>query len=431
MTSDHKIETTNGTAYYWSFFWPLALMGAANLLANQFQNATLARYPNAVQELATFAIAASIFAINKSFVAFVPQMANVFNRSIHGGRVCFRFVIGMSLMLAVPTAFLGFTAPGGAIVTGLFGLDPTAAANVALYLKIVTPVILIEGARFYFVGLLVQAHRTFTVTVLNITYLAVTGATLVLGFQLEWAPVVTVGVSQLAAASCHWVLVLIMVSRLYHLPERQEHGNLTYREAIQFFWPLALNSVMFAFTRPVIYAFVSRTPEPENTIAALRVAFEFTMIFFNPLNQFRHLYVTFGREDPKGVKQFMILIMLLILALMLTIVFTPLGSFFFGTLLGVPAEVERLALQTTFVLCIVPLAMTLRNYFHGLSLIHRQTGRMGFSGVIRIICLVALSWVAFQNGWLDNKTAAAVLASGYLIEALTVMVYNRYRPAGK
>lgn len=403
-------------------------MGAATLLASQFQNATLARYPNAVQELATFAIAASIFAINRSFLAFVPQMANVFNRSMHGARVCFRFVIGMSLMLAVPTAFLGFTAPGGALVAGLFGLDVTASANVSLYLKIVTPVILIEGARFYWMGLLVQAHRTFTVTVLNVIYLTVTGITLIVGFQLEWAPVVTVGVSQLAAANCHAALSLIMVSRLYRLPEKQEHGHLTYRDTFQFFWPLALNSVMFAFTRPVIYAFVSRTPEPENTIAALRVAFEFTIIFFDSLNQFRHLYVTFGREDPQGIKQFMILIMLLILGLMLTIVFTPLGSFFFGTLLGVPAEVERMALQTTLVLCIVPLAMTLRNYFHGLSLIHRQTGRMGFSGVVRIICLVALSWMAYQHGWLDNKTAAAVLASGYLIEALTVMAYNRYRP---
>ena len=37
---------------YWRFYWPLALTGVAMVLSVQFQNAALARYPEAVTELA-------------------------------------------------------------------------------------------------------------------------------------------------------------------------------------------------------------------------------------------------------------------------------------------------------------------------------------------------------------------------------------------
>ncbi len=411
---------------YWSFYWPLALMGAAMLLGAQFQNATLARYPNATVELATFAIAASIFAISKSFMAFTPQLANVFSRSDHGQRMCFRFVLALSVVITMPITLLAFTTTGNALVAAIFDLDEPTTATVARYLRIVSPAILLEGVRMYWTGLLIQSQRTRSVTVLNALYLSVTAVVLVAGVRLSLPAVVTVGSAQMIAAIAHASFSWRTVRRSYRLPDTVEHDTVGYAELVRFYWPLALNSVMFAFIRPTIYAFVSRTPDPQNTLAALRVSFELTMIFFNPLNQFRHLYVTFGREDPVGVKRFMIAIMLLVLGLMLILVLTPLGSFVFGTLLGVSAEVEALALQSTLILCAVPLAITLRNTLHGISLIKRSTGRMGFSGVIRNIVLTLLCWALYASGTLNAMTASAVMVSCYLIEATTEMIVNRF-----
>lgn len=403
-------------------------MGLVTILSGQFQNATLARYPDAARQLGTFAIAASIFAVAHSALIFVSQMANVYNRSAHGARVCFRFLLMVCILLTVPLLFLGFVPAGHQLLAAIFDLNAPATADVVLYLKIVSPLILLKGIWMYWTGLLIQAHCTLTVSLLNGLYLAITIVMLLIGLRANWHPVVTVGVAQCAAALCHTTLSGVMVRLKYRLPEIPEHTNLTYRETFMFFWPLALNSLMFAMSRPVIFAFVSRTPNPDNTLAALRVAFEFSLLFFNPINQFRHLYVTFGREDPEGIKRFMIHIMLLILVLMLLLALTPIGAFVFGTLLGVSHEVQVLARQTTLVLCTVPLAMTLRNYFHGLSLVHRRTGRMGIGGVLRIIVVYVLCWGLQAAGWLDNTTAAAVLAVGFLIEALTMMAYNRFQP---
>ena len=62
---------------YWRFYWPLALTGVAMVLGVQFQNAALARYPEAVTELAIFALGYSTFGFFRAslmvFLAIRPQ----------------------------------------------------------------------------------------------------------------------------------------------------------------------------------------------------------------------------------------------------------------------------------------------------------------------------------------------------------------------
>jgi len=66
---------------YWRFYWPLALTGVGLVLAVQFQNATLARYPEAVAELAVLALAHGVFGYFNASLQFVSQLANVYARS--------------------------------------------------------------------------------------------------------------------------------------------------------------------------------------------------------------------------------------------------------------------------------------------------------------------------------------------------------------
>ena len=66
---------------YWRFYWPLALTGVGLVLAVQFQNATLARYPEAVAELAVLALAYGVFGFFNASLQFVSQLANVYARS--------------------------------------------------------------------------------------------------------------------------------------------------------------------------------------------------------------------------------------------------------------------------------------------------------------------------------------------------------------
>ena len=81
---------------YWQFYWPLALTGLAMALSMQFQNAALARYPQAIMELAVFALAFSTYGLFNASLNFTAQLSNVYARSLEGTRRCHRFVFAAS-----------------------------------------------------------------------------------------------------------------------------------------------------------------------------------------------------------------------------------------------------------------------------------------------------------------------------------------------
>ncbi|MGK0258075.1 MAG: hypothetical protein ACI96M_001508, partial [Candidatus Azotimanducaceae bacterium] len=97
---------------YWNFYWPLALMGIGLVLSMQFQNATIARYPQAVNELATLALAFGVFGFFNAGLQFVSQLANVFARSPHALRQTHRFVWLVGITLTLPIGLMATSVTG-------------------------------------------------------------------------------------------------------------------------------------------------------------------------------------------------------------------------------------------------------------------------------------------------------------------------------
>ncbi|MHC5037780.1 MAG: hypothetical protein ACYTHM_10735 [Planctomycetota bacterium] len=420
----HSNPKTPTQRQYWSFYWPLTLTGLAMVMARQFQNGALARYPDAEKELATFAFAASTFFLFNTALGFVPQMSNVLARSKASHRICFRFIIGASLILTAPIAFLGFAPPGKLVLASIFEIEGPSLDNVARYLRYLTPLILINGLRFYNNGLLIQAKRTVLATVLNALFLATAVAVLVTGVQMCWRPVETLALAQLASAAVHLLLSWLFLAWVYQPPgEPPGQPALTLRRTFDFFWPVAVTASLFALSRPIIYAYASRMPDGVASIAAMRVAFDFVMVFQNPVNQFRNLFVTFGCADLQGVRRFMIRVWFGVTALMLLVIASPIGNFLLQDLIGVRGDLFYRAREILWVLCLVPLVLTFRNFFHGLSLVRRTTGNMAAGSFCRILVIWLASWALWRLGRLDHLFGAAILLAGFAMEAAFVAGY--------
>ncbi|MDX2108988.1 MAG: hypothetical protein SFY80_01980 [Verrucomicrobiota bacterium] len=405
---------------YWKFYWPLTLTGAAMLLGSQFQNGILARYPDSSRELAVFAIAGSLSFFFTSALVFIPQQINVYARSPHGRRMCFRFTLAISAGMAVPMALASLTPWGRALLGRAYGLEGDMLISVAEYLGYLAPLVILAGMRSYLAGLLIQSRLTGWVTLVNIAQLAALSGLLLLGKSLGWRAVETVAISGAASSLLELGLSYWLCQRKYHPPVKLEHEQVTYGEMMSFFWPTAITSLMFSLSRPVIFSYVSRLPEALMMLAALRVGFDFGMLFFNPLNQFRHFYVTFGNEDPTGVRTFAIRVMLVTTLIMAVVCATPLSGLFLGELLGVQGEVLWMSREVVAVMCLIPAAMTLRNYYHGQLLNTRNTFRMGVGGIARIVCIYGAAVFFFKMGILDHITASLILVVGFVAEALAV-----------
>ncbi len=411
---------------YWRFFWPLALMGAVLVLSGQFQNGILARYPDAVRELAVFAIAGSTFGLFHAGISFVSQMANVYARSEAGTRQALRFVIVICVVLSSLIALLAFTTVGTWLMRFIYGINDDLLHQVMRYMQLYIPLIVVDGIRQFLVGLLVQARMTGRLTIVNMMQLSVVIASLIAGFSSGMdAPIVLVG-SMILGSGCHLMLLVWLVRKDYTLPEHREHESLSFGELFRFFLPVATTGVMFAISRPVLYALIARSPDAVVSIAAMRVGFDVASLFQVTANQFRHFFVTFGDDDLPLKRQFMWLVGGGITVSMLLVAATPVSHFLLSDLIGIQGTVLTYSREVLLWMCFLPGLILWRNYYHGLLMVARRTTGMALGGIVRVGGIYLLAQSAWLLGWLDFRVATIILLMGFVFEATVVTVICRW-----
>lgn len=423
--SSYGVNVTSKLAGYWRFYWPLTLTGFAMVLGLQFQNATLARYPDAVRELAVFALAQGTFGLFQAALNFMPQLSNVYARSPIGRQRSQRFSLAISTALAVPLLLLALGEPGRGLIGLAYGVDATVTARVTEYLLLLTPLLWVNGQRHYYVGLLVQARLTGWVTILNVCYLSAIVLILMVGYRAGWRVVWTLVGAQTGAALLHLTLAILIGRLRYVPPVEPEHAAVSYSELIRFFIPMTTTGIMFALSRPILYGFVGRTPAGLVSIAALRVGFDFSMIFQQAANQFRHFFVTYGLDDLAAKRRFMGLVGTGITLIMLVIAVSPLSDTVLGNLLGLRDPVKARAVEVILIMCLLPGIIVLRNYFHGILMVRRRTAGMAAGGILRVAGIYAIAQLLFSMEALDHVSAAFVLLAGFGIETAAVVVAAR------
>jgi hypothetical protein len=412
---------------YLKFFWPLALVGVSMHVARQFQNRALASYPNAKRELATFAIAFSTFALFNAVLVFVPQMTNRLARSRGSYRRCRQFTLIVACGITACVAILSLTPPGAWVLRSVFSVSDEMLRPVIRYLRYFLPLPLIAASTQFYRGLLTQAERTGIVTILQVLRLTMVATILISGWELGWDPVVTLAMSQVVSGFVHLAAAYVFRRLYYALPANRGEERVGWRDIYRFFWPIAVTGVMLALSRPVLFAFLSRVEEGEAMIASLAVAFALAMMFHMPVNACRDLFVTFGTEDLAGVRRFTLRVTAVGFAAILLATATPLARLALQHLLNVKGEVLEMAAVTFWPLCFIPLAVMMRNYYHGRAMIERRTIGMGIGGISRNGTIIAGSAVLYALGWLNHLTAAALLAAGFAAEAIGVAVVVRMK----
>ena len=405
---------------YGRFYWPLALSGFAVLLELQFQNSVLAHYPRAEIELATFALASSSFQLVNAMLIFIPQMVAVMARTPADRAQCARFAIAAGAALSLPLLLMGFTRTGAGLLIRWMNIPEALAPAVVRYLQWLAPLVCINAIRHYCTGILVLAERTRTVTLMNAAHLCVLVTVLLGGLKGGWGALRTLALATVLANLLHFTLGVLTVRRVTIPDHQMRRGapTVTWKTMLAFFWPLAATSLLFAMSRPVLYASINLTAGAAVAIASLRVGFDFCALFQNPINQFRHVYATYGASDPKGVTRFMVKVTTFYLALMALTVFTPLSRLVFGRLMGLEGEVLVRSLQVIRVLLLLPLLIMIRNLYHGKMMVRRKTAGMAFAALLRVGAMALAAHALLRLGGLNHITGAAVLLAGFVAEML-------------
>ncbi len=394
------------------------LTGLTLLLESQIQNAFLARYPDGPANLATFALAISSFQLLNAFLIFVPQTVTLLASCPHSRKTCFRFVVAVGVLLSIPLLIIGFLPPGTRLFAHIMRIPPELLPNTVRYLQMMTPLLLVNAVRHFFTGILIRLGRTRILTLLNLCHMLSLVAVLAVGRRQGWPAIETVAIGAIVANLVHLGLVSLAAAEKRIPASETPWQRLRYREILTFFWPVAITSAMFALSRPIMYSYINRTAMAVTTVAALRLAFDAMMFFQNPVNQFRHMFTTFGEQDPEGVKRFMLRMTAWFTLIMVLLAFSPLGRLLFQRVIGAEGEVLEKAIQALRILCLGPFTIATRNLYHGRMMIQRRTRGMAFAGTFRVGAIVLLSWSFYNLGWLNHQTSALMLIGGFGAEAL-------------
>lgn len=408
-------------ARYWAFYWPLALTGAVTVLGTQIQNGVLARMEDAAAALAAYAVAQAVLSLFNAAQAFAPQLTTRFARGPEATARVRGFILGISLALAGLVALLATF--GQPLIIASFSLSPALQAQTFAFLLALAPMVWLNGLRFYLVGRLIQQERTGRVTVLNGVHLTVLIVSLAAGLALRLDPVLTLVGAQALAGLVHATLAIGALrpgAEAAAGSEAESEEVPSYQRLRAFFGPVVLTGIMFALSRPILYAAIGGTGDGILTIAALRIAFDFTFFFQQAANQFRHFFVTFGLDAMAEKRRFMIRVALgLTLAMALT-AFTPLGPLLIAEGIGAEAEVTRRALAALQVMTLLPLLIILRNLFHGILMVEERTGGMALGSILRVLTVAGLAQLLAPVGLLTPSTAAWTLLAGFATETAVV-----------
>ena len=413
-------------ARYWAFYWPLALTGAVTVLGTQIQNGVLARMEDAAAILAAYAVAQAVLSLFNAAQAFAPQLTTRFARGAKATARVRGFILGISAALAGLVALLATF--GQPLIIASFSLSPALQDQTFAFLLALAPLVWLNGLRFYLIGRLIQRGRTGRVTVLNGVHLAVLIAALAAGLALHLGPVPTLVGAQALAGLVHAALAIAALRPDAEPKEEAEPEPVpSYQRLRAFFGPVVLTGIMFALSRPILYAAIGGTGDGILTIAALRIAFDFTFFFQQAANQFRHFFVTFGLDAMAEKRRFMFRVALGLTLAMAGTAFTPLGPLLIAQGIGAEPEVTDRALAALQVMTLLPLLIIIRNLFHGILMVEERTGGMAWGSVLRVLTIAGLAQGLAPAELLTPSTAAWTLLAGFAMET-AVVAYRALRP---
>ncbi|MCZ7647776.1 MAG: hypothetical protein M5U26_21385 [Planctomycetota bacterium] len=411
------------------FTLPLASVIILQLVGRQAIVAGLSWHGQAHGQDVAFDIAAFVVAIALSFLACAPIEGLGMLALAHGDDPATRRRISafaglLTLLSTLALALLAFSSAGFWFISNVQGLDDELARRVqqALAPMVLWPLILATMAMAS--GWLKRGGHGFPLAVANVIGLATTVGLVVSLPAVGMDPLEAGMLAYLTGQGLRAGLLLLLAARGREpdSPNAAPAPPPGWRELTGFYAPLAWNSTMMLASRPLIQWFLARQDNPEIVLAGFGVAFGISQIFYGWLNDLRS-HATAFREQPQVLAKlpdFAIGLCALMTGLMAALFWTPLGRLLVARLMGLQGEILDEACAGLAVMAFCPMVVTLRAYYQGLAVLHRQTNSYFTSAIVRIVGIAAVLALLPGLGLNGSVLGTCGLIGGFLTEGLAL-----------
>ena len=185
----------------------------------------------------------------------------------------------------------------------------------------------------------------------------------------------------------------------------QHKDELTYRQILVFWVPLAATWLMMATEGPLLAAIIARLPDPKFNLAAYGVAFSFAILIEAPIIMIMSASTALvkDRDSYTKLRNFTYVLIGAITTVMIVFLLPPVFNFIMTNLVGLPLEVARLTHHACLALLPWPGAIGYRRLYQGILIADGKTRRVAYGTAVRLSSILITSFSLYLFTDIDGS----------------------------
>lgn len=369
-------------------------------------SALIARQPDPEAELAAFGVVFHLLLLVESPIFNLTSLANTLARD-HDSYLRLRqfmltviaIVTGIWGMVLVPANFFFLT-------QSLLDLPEDVAQRAHSAALWMLPVPFAVGYRRFYQGILIHFKVTRLIavgTVLRLVFMLLTVTLLIQQSGLPGAAsgAIVLVIAVLIEALASRVLVSGSLKKLCAAVEREEsRAPLALSSIMSFFVPLALTSLIFMSSRPVLTFFMALASAAVESLAIYPVLIGLIFLLRGGTFAVQEVVIAFyssSKESQRAIAGFSRKLALVLFALSTLVAVTPLSELYFLKIAGVSEELARLADLPLLILVPVPALSVWVMWQRGILIWHQKTRAITTASLVELMVLIGvLSLLVFK-----------------------------------
>ncbi|MFC2167940.1 hypothetical protein ACFLRW_03065 [Acidobacteriota bacterium] len=413
-------------------FWlPLAATWLMMATEGPFLAAIIARLNAPKINLAAYGVAFSIALLVEAPIIMLMSGATALVKDRHSYLKFRNFSYSLNGIISLLMLLVLLPPVFSLITKNLMKLPEDVAHLTYLATAIMLPWPAAIGFRRFYQGILIRSHLTRRVaygTVLRLAAMATTGLVSYVFFKPHGAVVgamsLSVGVTVEALVSR--IMVNSSIKALCKQESKpQGSERLSYKNIITFYYPLALTSILNLGVFPMVTFFMGQSRMALESLAVLPVIHSMVFILRSLGLSFQEVGIALLGEKQKNYKplrNFAILLGLIVLILFSIVSFTPLAFIWFNSVSGLSLELSQFALLPTKILTLTPSLMVLLTFLRAIMVNNRKTKQITIATTLELSTVIILLVLTTQVFGMIGAIGAAVsmaiarmMANGYLL----------------
>lgn len=395
---------------------PLAATWLMMSTEGPFLAAVIARLVDPTYNLAAYGVAFSFALIVESPIIMMMSASTALVVDGRSYRRLRNFMVALNV--AITALMLVFLLPPvfSFVAEGIIGLPAPVARIAHMATAALVPWPAAIGFRRFYQGVLISRRLTRRVaygTVIRITSMAGSAVALMTLTSLPGA--VVGGLALSTAVITEGVISRMMTARaireLLTAPDREESAHIRYGYIAQFYYPLALTSLLALGVQPLLTLFMGRSAHALESLAVFPVIGALVFVFRSfglSLQEVTIAHLGPGREGYAVLRRFATIVGVSATVALALIGFTPLAGIWFEDVSGLTPSLAAFAFVPTMVQVLIPATSVLLAFQHAVLVHAKVTMSITLGTAIEVVGIVGVMAALVLGVGMTGALAASV-----------------------